>query len=231
MPADGTISLVSSPATAGQLRAARSAAAVLTLIVLLILPIARQAGPFIQNFLPVYASIAAAADLLTATMLLGQFLSDRRFALGILAGTYLFSGTIIVPYMLTFPRIFAPTGLLDAGPQTAAWLWVCWHAGFLAGVLAFTLCSAGSAPMSSSPRGARATCEAVGILAPSLTVAITVLATVGHHLLPVLVRGTVFTPLISFASPIGVVLVGLGILALAALVQDIEASRWSRPGW
>lgn len=59
--------------------APRSAAAILTFIVLLILPIAHQAGPFIQNFLPIYASIAAVADLLTAAMLLGQFLSDRRF--------------------------------------------------------------------------------------------------------------------------------------------------------
>ena len=218
MPADGTISLVSSPATAGQRRAAHFAAAILTLIVLLILPIARQAGPFIQNFLPVYASIAAAADLLTATMLLGQFLSDRRFPLGILAGTYLFSGTIIVPYVLTFPRIFAPTGLLDAGPQTAAWLWVCWHAGFLAGVLAFALVSRLGADVVLSPRRARMLAAVVGIFAPSLAMAVTLLATVGHRLLPALVHGTVFTPLFSLASPVGAILVGLGILALAALV-------------
>jgi len=218
MPVDGTISLVSSPATAGQRRAARSAAAILTLIVLLILPVARQAGPFIQNFLPVYASIAAAADLLTASLLLGQLLSDRRFPLGILAGTYLFSGTIIVPYVLTFPRVFAPAGLLDAGPQTAAWLWVCWHAGFLAGVLAFALVGWLGADVVLSPRRARLLAAGVGILAPCLAAAITLLATVGHRLLPALVRGTVFTPLFSLASPVGAVLVGLGVLALAALM-------------
>src|SRR5712692_5172025 len=29
--------------------------------------------------------------------------------------------------MLTFPSVFAPGGLLNAGPQTAAWLWVGWY--------------------------------------------------------------------------------------------------------
>lgn len=120
--------------------------------------------------------------------------------------------------VLTFPRIFAPTGLLDAGPQTAAWLWVRWHAGFLAGVLAFALVSRLGSDVVLSPRRARRLATVVGIFAPSLAMAITLLATVGHRLLPALVHGTVFTPLFSLASPIGAVLVGLGILALAALV-------------
>jgi len=142
-------------------------------------------------------------------------------------------------------------GLLDAGPQTAAWLWVCWHAGFLAGVLAFALVGRLGADVVLSPRRARLLAAGVGILAPCLAAAITLLATVGHRLLPALVRGSVFTPLFSLASPLGAVLVGLGILALAALLAghrrltvvetwlavaalacllDIGGARLSRPG-
>lgn len=218
LPLDEQISLISAPASAGHRKAARLTAVLLTLIVLLTLPIARHPGPPILHFLPIYVSIAVGANLITVYMLLGQLLSERRPALGILAGTYLFSGTIIVPYMLTFPSVFAPSGLLDAGPQTAAWLWVCWHASFPGGVLAFALASKRGIAVALSPHGARLLAAALALLVPSLTVAITMLTTVGHRLLPVLVRGTVFTPLISFTSPIGIVLIGLGLLALAVLV-------------
>jgi hypothetical protein len=32
--------------------------------------------------------------------------------------------------MLTFPGVFAPGGLLDAGLQSTSWLFTLWHAGF-----------------------------------------------------------------------------------------------------
>nr|WP_258365367.1 MASE4 domain-containing protein [Burkholderia pyrrocinia] len=32
--------------------------------------------------------------------------------------------------LLTFPGVFTPTGLLGAGPHSAAWLWIFWHGGF-----------------------------------------------------------------------------------------------------
>ena len=35
-----------------------------------------------------------------------------------------------VPHALSFPRLCAPDGLIGAGPQTTAWLYMAWHAGF-----------------------------------------------------------------------------------------------------
>jgi hypothetical protein len=32
--------------------------------------------------------------------------------------------------VLTFPGVFAPGGLLGAGLQSTAWLYILWHAGF-----------------------------------------------------------------------------------------------------
>jgi hypothetical protein len=34
-------------------------------------------------------------------------------------------------HALSFPGLFSPRGLLGAGPQTTAWLYMFWHGGFL----------------------------------------------------------------------------------------------------
>ena len=39
-----------------------------------------------------------------------------------LAGGYLFTALIVIPWALTFPGLFAPGGLLSPGLQTTAWL-------------------------------------------------------------------------------------------------------------
>ena len=46
---------------------------------------------------------------------------------------------MIVPHALTFPGLFAPTGLLGAGPQTTAWLYMVWHGGFPLLVISYAL--------------------------------------------------------------------------------------------
>jgi len=43
-------------------------------------------------------------------------------------------------HALTFPGPFAPSGLLGAGPQSTAWLYMCWHGGFPVFVVAYALC-------------------------------------------------------------------------------------------
>ena len=44
-----------------------------------------------------------------------------------------------VPHALSFPRLFAPDGLIGAGPQTTAWLYMIWHAGFPLAVIGYAL--------------------------------------------------------------------------------------------
>jgi signal transduction histidine kinase len=41
--------------------------------------------------------------------------------------------------MLMFPGVFAPSGLLGAGLQSVSWLYILWHAGFAAFVIAYAL--------------------------------------------------------------------------------------------
>ena len=90
-------SLASAPPTPGHYRAALLAVAMLGLVTALSLPFARHPGPHIPPFLPMYAVLASAADLVTAYLLLGHFLSARTPSLAVLGGTYLYTGTIIWP--------------------------------------------------------------------------------------------------------------------------------------
>src|SRR5260221_9859090 len=44
---------------------------------------------------------------------------------------------------MTFPGLFPPTGLLGAGPQSTAWLYMFWHAGFPPFVIAYAFLKSG----------------------------------------------------------------------------------------
>ena len=69
-------------------------------------------------------------DLITAVLLFSQFFILRSWALLFLASGYLFTAPVALIHALTFPGLFSPTGLLGAGPQTTAWLFMIWHGGF-----------------------------------------------------------------------------------------------------
>ncbi|HTJ57563.1 MAG TPA: MASE4 domain-containing protein [Devosiaceae bacterium] len=50
-----------------------------------------------------------------------QFTILRSWALLLLASGYLFTAVIVIPWLLTFPGVFAPNGLLVAGLQSTSW--------------------------------------------------------------------------------------------------------------
>ena len=91
--------------------------------------------------------------------------------------------------------MFSDTGLLHAGPQTTAWLYVVWHAGFPLFVLAFAL-RRRRTPDTLQTTPARAIAIAV-VLVALLVVGLTVLATTGHDLLPEVIRGGDYSMLVS----------------------------------
>jgi signal transduction histidine kinase len=87
-----------------------------------LMPVAR-----IDSYIPTVQALIAATDFITAVLLLAQYAADRSRALLFLAAGYLFTALIVVAHTLTFPGAFMPAGLLGAGAQTAAWLYVPWH--------------------------------------------------------------------------------------------------------
>jgi signal transduction histidine kinase len=93
----------------------------------------------IDAFVPAYATAMIVVDSITAVLLFAQFSILRSRALLVIASGYLFTALMVIPWMLTFPGAFTPGGLLGAGLQTTAWLYILWHAGFAMCVIAYAL--------------------------------------------------------------------------------------------
>jgi signal transduction histidine kinase len=93
----------------------------------------------IDAFVPAYATAMFVSDLITAALLFAQFAVLRSRALLAISSGYLFAALIVIPWVLTFPGVFTPGGLLGAGLQSTAWLYILWHAGLPAFVIAYAL--------------------------------------------------------------------------------------------
>src|SRR5712692_4618255 len=98
------------------------------------IPLAR-----IDSFIPAYATAMLVNDSITAVLLFAQFSILHSRALLAISSGYLFTALMLIPWMLTFPGVFAPSGLLGAGLQSTAWLYILWHAGFPTFVIAYAL--------------------------------------------------------------------------------------------
>src|SRR6266576_6696936 len=93
----------------------------------------------IDAFVPAYATAMFVNDSITAVLLFAQFSILRSRALLAIASGYLFSALMLIPWMLTFPGVFTPGGLLGAGLQSTTWIYILWHAGFPMFVIAYAL--------------------------------------------------------------------------------------------
>jgi two-component system, sensor histidine kinase and response regulator len=186
--AERSVFLSTLPASARERRAALLVVLVSFGIFLLAAPFAQVKLPEVWAFIPSYQSALLVTDLITSVLLFAQFALLRSQALLVLAGGYLFTAFMAVPHALSFPRLFAPEGLIGAGPQTTAWLYMIWHAGFPLAVIGYAL-------LRDSPRvwrpaiAAAVTC----VIALGSVCAAALLATAGHALLPAIMRGDGYT--------------------------------------
>src|SRR5216683_6300921 len=93
----------------------------------------------IAPFVPAYATAMFVNDSITAVLLFAQFSILRSRAVLAIASGYLFNALIVIPWLLTFPGVFTPSGLLGSGLQTTSWLYTLWHGGFAMFVIAYAL--------------------------------------------------------------------------------------------
>src|ERR1041385_8172673 len=117
------------PAGRGERRLALAALLASAAVFLAAAPFAKLPLAQIGAFIPIYESALVINDLNTAVLLFGQFGILRSRALLVLACGYLLTAFMAVAHALTFPGLFSPTGLLGAGPQSTAWLYMFWHRG------------------------------------------------------------------------------------------------------
>jgi signal transduction histidine kinase len=93
----------------------------------------------VDAFVPAYATAIFVNDSITAVLLFAQFSILRSRALLVIASGYLFTALVVIPWLLTFPGVFTPGGLLGAGLQSTNWLYILWHGGFPTFVMAYAL--------------------------------------------------------------------------------------------
>jgi signal transduction histidine kinase len=142
----------------------------------------------VPAFLPAYQTALIVNDVVTAVLLLGQFSILRWRALLALAAGYLFSAGMAVAHALSFPGLFLQSGLLGAGPQTTAWIYFFWHAGFPLFVIAYALMPGEKRPARVAGDARVAILRCV-VLVLVLVAGLTLLTTAGHGALPVIMAG------------------------------------------
>ena len=204
------------PAGARERRLALVVVAVSAAIFVAAAPFAKVPLTPVWAFIPVYESALVVNDLVTAVLLFGQFGFLRSRALLVLASGYLFTAFITVAHALTFPSLFAPTGLLGAGPQSTAWLYLFWHGCFPILVVAYALLK-DRGRETNQTRSRAGIAIAFSIAAVLVVVCgLTLLATMGQESLPAIMQGNRYTP-----TAIGVIssVWALSVVALVFLWQ------------
>jgi hypothetical protein len=92
----------------------------------------------VAAFVPVYATAMFVCDSITAILLFAQFSVLRSRAILVIASGYLFTALILIPWLLTFPLVFGPGGLMG-GLQSPSWLYFLQHAGLPLFVIGYAL--------------------------------------------------------------------------------------------
>ena len=171
--------------------------------------------PFSQRWMPLSSSPTSSPRFCCSRST--RF--SRSRALFALATGYLFTAFIVVPHALTFAGAFTQAGLLGAGIQTGSWLFIFWHIGFAAGLLAY----AGlREEKRSTPEGSGLPAigwSVTGVLA--LVLGLTWLSTAGADLLPPIILDQ------NRMSPIVVYPIWFTILLCAAAIVLLSLRRRS----
>ena len=147
-------------------------------------------GPFggvhlgvILSFVAVYTTGMFVTDSITAILLYAQFSILRARAILVIASGYLFTAFLIVPYVLAFPGVLAPNGVVG-GLQTTAHLYLLWHCGFPLFVIGYALLKDQDPSRQCSQREVRAAIFRSVALTAAGTAALALLCIRGTAVLP-----------------------------------------------
>lgn len=195
---DGTSFLATQIPGPGQRRLAVMVVAVSLLFFAAAVPFAKIPLPKVWAFVPVYQSALVVNDLITACLLIGQYRILQSRALVVLAAGYLFTALMAAAHALSFPGLFTPDGLLGAGPQTTAWLYMFWHGGFPLFAIAYA--NTKKIQPIQSGHAARDNGLVIASLAGVVVLAAlaVLVATAGKDWLPPIMAGSHYTPAMKF---------------------------------
>jgi diguanylate cyclase (GGDEF)-like protein len=206
---EAAVFLSNLPAGTNERRFALAVVLASTLLFLAFAPFAKVQLPVLPPFIALYEAALVINDLITAVFLFGQFHISRSKALLLLACGYMFTALIAVAHALSFPGLFAPNGLLGAGPQSTAWLYMFWHAGFPLLVIAYAL-SRDDARAPARPHHSVILTSLAVVLA--VVCVLTLIATSAVDALPSIMHGS------RYSSAMIMTVSGVWLLSLVALL-------------
>ena len=184
-------------------------------------------GPFIlvplgvsYSLFAVVIALSIAAIAITAVLLWAQARVPRSVPLSVLALGYGLTAIVMLPYMV-FRRGLWPelSQWVSADPQTSGWLYIEWHAIFIAATIAYFVARKRPAPAPAAP--AFKTVQRRLLWAGAAIVLVTVPPLIWIDGLPALLAGGHVTGI----SSIFVAAIALG--ALAAIATAYRTSRFS----
>jgi PAS domain S-box-containing protein len=144
--------IATAPASLADRRAATVTTLGLLALFLLALPFGRTRLGEVTAFLPTVVGASIVALVLTAVLLYVQYRIERDPKLALIAIAYAYAAAAQTMYMLTFPRLFSPSGLFGANLQTAAWWYGASHLGFAVFAIAQALAWRTSRPSKNAVR-------------------------------------------------------------------------------
>jgi PAS domain S-box-containing protein len=202
------------PATVPDRRSALFTAIGLIACLVVTIPFAGPRLGVVPAFLPSVVGASVVGLILTTLLLYLQYRIERDFRLALIYIAYGYAATTQLLYILTFPGLFSPTGLLDAGFQTASAFLVSSQLGFIALLLAQGLAARFNWQL--GHRGIRILTALIVVF----TLGQALVFTRGHRLLPILIdSGDHFNALTTqVISP--------GVVALALIGIAVVGDRW-----
>lgn len=204
-------------------RAAYLVSALLVLIAAAISPFLSVKLTPVAPFLPAYGTAVVLLEGITAYLLLSQFATRRKVFPGFVASAYLSLIPLVMVQQLVFPGGFTPTGLLNAGSQSAVWIWVFWHALFPA--LMLLACFAEPVIKMDQVDYKDLKLWLLGfVLVPlCLSLSLALFATWGSHLLPALIANNSYQQLLH--SPYALLVWGLNAFAFCVMLLRARSNN------
>ena len=133
------IAVANSPASPGQERIAIALVLGIAAATAAVAPFAQVPLARIDAFLPAIQTTLSAADLVTAALLMAQYLIQPQRGLLALGCGYKCSGLFAFLQTLAFPGAYTPLGLIGDGFNSPPWFFVLWHTTFPLGILVYAL--------------------------------------------------------------------------------------------
>lgn len=172
--------LSNSEPTAQQKRSAAFFVAVLAGAFLATLPFAGIDLKGTEALLPAYASAVLLVEVITAALLLTTYSMQRSRAVLVLSVAYLFSGLMVLPWVLTFPGVLDAFGL-NTDMQSTATIAAIRRLSFAALLVLYAVLRRNDAPAAAT-RGPTVATSVVAVLAAAAVLSFLVLS--NHGSLP-----------------------------------------------